>query len=112
MINKEFTNILLAFKPTAALYLETGCIPVRYILKKRRLMYLHHILTRNSNELIRRVYEAQKSAPVKDDWILQVKEDLKEFKIDIDIVLITSCCAAEIHLCLDISNILKCLKDK
>ena len=51
--------------PRAALYLETGCIPIRYIIKKRRLMYLHHILHRNPNELIYKVYMAQKRKSVK-----------------------------------------------
>ena len=51
----------------AALYLESGCVPLRYILKKRRILYLHHLITRDKNELIRKVYEAQESASVKDD---------------------------------------------
>ena len=60
-------GILRAHSKTsrAALYLESGCIPLRYILKKRRIMYLFHILSRDQNELIRKVYEAQKSDTVK-----------------------------------------------
>ena len=41
-------------------------------------------MTRDQNELIRKVYEAQKSAPVKDDWVLLVQSDLHELNIDID----------------------------
>ena len=56
--------------PRAALYLETGCIPIRYLIMKRRIMYLHHILGKSPDELIHKVYMAQKSNPVKDDWSL------------------------------------------
>ena len=35
--------------PIASLYLETGCVPIRFIIKSRRIMYLHHILTRKEN---------------------------------------------------------------
>ena len=36
-----------------ALFLETGTIPLRYIIKSRRLSYLKTILDRDFNELIR-----------------------------------------------------------
>ena len=62
--------------PIASLYLETGCIPIFYILKMRRIMFLHHILTREPSALITRVFWAQVRQPVKGDWCLVVKEDL------------------------------------
>ena len=40
--------------PKEALFLETGCIPIQFILKMRRAMYLHHILKRPPGELIRK----------------------------------------------------------
>ena len=43
--------------PTEALYLETGLLQIRYVAMQRRLMYLHNILKKPENELIRRVYE-------------------------------------------------------
>ena len=78
-------GILKAHSKTsrAGLYLESGCIPLRFILKKRSVMYLYHILNRKSTELIRKVYEAQKRAPVKDDWVEQVENDLKELEINL-----------------------------
>ena len=45
---------------------------------------MHHLITRDKNELIRKVYEAQESAPVKDDWVLQVKSDLHELNLHKD----------------------------
>ena len=64
-----------------ALYLELGCIPIRYIIKARRLLFLQYILKRNKNETISKVFWAQKENPVKNDWWLQVEQDLKEFQL-------------------------------
>ena len=33
--------------PKEMLCLETGAIPIRFVIQNRRLSYLHHILTRN-----------------------------------------------------------------
>ena len=63
--------------PTASLYLETGCVPIRYVIKLRRIMYLHHILTRDKTALITRAFWAQVRKPVKGDWCIVVKEDLE-----------------------------------
>ena len=70
--------------PKEALFLETGCIPVKFILKMRRLMYLHHILRRPNEELIKKFYEAQKSKISKGDWVQTVKENLQELNIKLD----------------------------
>ena len=63
-------NLLKGHSKTAkeAFYLETGLIPIRFIVMKRRVMYLHHILHRQESELIRKVYEVQKYVPTKNDW--------------------------------------------
>ena len=62
--------------PKPALYLETGSIPLRYIIKKKRIMFLHHILTRQDDALITRVFWAQVHKPAKGDWCQVVREDL------------------------------------
>ena len=64
--------------PKEMLYLETGAIPIRFVIQNRRLSYLHHILTRNKNELISKVNYAQKRRPVRDDWSETVKNDIVE----------------------------------
>ena len=64
--------------PIAAYYLETGAIPLRFILKGRRLMYLWNILQKNEDELVTKVYNAQKLFPVKDDFFFQIKEDMDD----------------------------------
>ena len=40
-------------------------------------MYLHHILSRDEKELIKRVYSAQKENTTKGDFAEQVKADLE-----------------------------------
>ena len=67
--------------PSAALYLELGCIPIRFILQAKRIMYLKYILGRDDNDLLKKVFKAQLNKPAKNDWILTVKEDLKYFEI-------------------------------
>ena len=61
--------------PKEALYLETGLLPIEFVAMQRRLMYLHNILKKSENELIRKVYETQKSLPTKNDWYQQILED-------------------------------------
>ena len=63
------------------IYLETGTIPIRYLLKARRINYLRTILNRDPSELTSRVYFAQKRRPVKDDWYIAVQSDLKELEL-------------------------------
>ena len=65
--------------PKDLLYLELGLTPIPYIIKSRKLMFLHHVLSQDENSLIYRFFMAQISHPSKGDWvsdILQVLEDL------------------------------------
>ena len=43
----------------------------------RRLIYCHYILTREDEELIKRIYRKQKEDPTKCDWILILKRDFE-----------------------------------
>ena len=47
-------------------------------------MYLHNILFKPPNELVRRVYDAQKMNSVKGDWTELVEKDLSEFDINMN----------------------------
>ena len=64
--------------PREMLYLETGAMPIRFVIKKRRLSYLHHLLSRDKSEIISQIYFAQKQQPVKNDWVTNEKNDLNE----------------------------------
>ena len=41
--------------PRPFLYLELGCLPIRYILITRRLMFLHYILNEDEHSLLQQV---------------------------------------------------------
>ena len=75
--------ILKAHKGTSntLLYLETGAVPIKWILSQRRINYLKHLLTRSENELVRKVYEAQKKNPVQGDFAKLVEKDLRSFEL-------------------------------
>ena len=62
--------------PIPALYLELGCLPVRFVIKAKRIMFLHYLLKRDKQEMISKVFWAQCKKPVKGDWCLVVLEDL------------------------------------
>ena len=64
-------------------YLETAAIPVRFLLVKRRLLYYWSVLAKSDNELVKKVYNAQKAFPVKNDWIHLIKEDLDICEIEL-----------------------------
>ena len=70
--------------PKEFLYQETGLIMVRHIIKRRRIMYLHHLLTREKSELISKIYYSQKMKPVKGDWAVTVEKDCHDLNIDIE----------------------------
>jgi hypothetical protein len=63
--------------PTEFLYLETGTLQLSKVVSMRRMMYLQNIVKRQDNELVKRIYEAQKESPVKGDWTEQVKSDFR-----------------------------------
>ena len=61
--------------PLEALYLETSSIPLRFIVGSRRLMYLHNILQKSPDEMVRKVFEAQKIDTSPGDFCELVSED-------------------------------------
>ena len=63
--------------PTESFYLETGALPLQFIITGRRLMFYWNILQKNETELVRKVYEIQRLNPAKNDICLQFEADLK-----------------------------------
>ena len=58
-------------------------MPIRFILKARRLNFLHYILSDKEDSLLSNVFRAQCDNPVKGDWVNTAKKDLE--KIDINL---------------------------
>ena len=65
--------------PIEALYLELFEQPIGEILKMRRIMYLHHLVTRMENEMLYQFFITKWTSPTKGDWSETVKENLKEY---------------------------------
>lgn len=76
--------------PLEFLYLETGCIPLMYIIMSRRLIYLKEILSRPEDELIQRMYRSQKSRPKQGDWCEMVKSDFDMLRVHMSDEVIAS----------------------
>ena len=67
--------------PVEALYLELGLIPIKYIFKGRRLMFLHYVLNLNEEEMLSQFLWTQWKSPVSSHWTETVKEDMDVLKI-------------------------------
>ena len=69
--------------PKEGMYIETGKLPVRFIVMIRRLMYLWHVFHRDENELVHRFLSAQQLLTGQNDWISSVREDMKEIELNL-----------------------------
>jgi hypothetical protein len=70
--------------PTAFYYLEYGTLMVRHKVMIKRLMFHHHILSREDNELVKKVYNKQKEHTTKGDWIETLREDFEFIGVIMD----------------------------
>jgi hypothetical protein len=68
--------------PLAALYLECGQVPLRFIWASRRIMFLHTILKRDDTELTKKIYSLQKADPLKGDFVDLVEADMKMIELN------------------------------
>ena len=71
--------------PKEMLYLETGSLPIRFIIMSRRLMFLHYLLNEENDSLVHKVLQEQMRSPAKNDWILVVQENMEELDIGLDL---------------------------
>ena len=78
-------KILSAHSKTAAeaFYFELGKYPLRFVWAKRRFMYLWQILHRDTDELVRKVYETQKLKPCKGDWFTIMQNERSTYELEI-----------------------------
>ena len=72
-----------------SLYLELGLVPISIILKSRRINYLHYMVNLYPEEMIYKCVEAQVKYPNKDDCTLQVKQDLDDFGIHLELLIVS-----------------------
>ena len=77
-------------KPKHLMFLELGWLPLRFIIKARRLNFLKYILNQNQTLLVKQVFNEQKLNPKRGDWVKDVEKDLKKLKICLTYDEITS----------------------
>ena len=69
--------------PRVGMHAECGKIPIRHLIKMRRIMYFWHIMHTDKNELLQRFLSAQELSSSPRDWIIQVRKDMLELKLDL-----------------------------
>ena len=72
------------------LYLESGAIPIRYVIASRRLNFLHTIIRRDDEELTKRILIAQLDNPCDGDFAKIVKKDCATIGIPFDMAYVGS----------------------
>ena len=65
------------------LYLETGTISIRFIIFKRRIVFLHYLLNESETSLVNKFLKTQIEKPSKNDWINFVMKDLELLEISL-----------------------------
>ena len=71
--------------PFESYYLETGALPLRFVVIGRRLMYLWSILHKKEDELVRQVFNVQRLMPTKGDWWPQAEKDILFLNLNLSI---------------------------
>ena len=68
--------------PIETMFLEGGKLPIEYIISKRRLMYLWHLLHCSENDLIRKVYNIQMLKFTKNDFYTIIQREKVKYSIN------------------------------
>ena len=70
--------------PLEFLFLETGAIPIRFLISSRRMHFLQTILKREDGELTKRIYKAQANNPTSGDFVELVNSDFQMIDVEYD----------------------------
>ena len=76
--------------PLEFLYLESGAIPIRFVISSRRINFLHTIIRRDDEELTKRVLTAQLNNPCDGDFTEMVKKDFTTIGLSFDLSFVAS----------------------
>ena len=76
-------SLLLGARSSQCLILlELGLTSVSYILKRKRVLYLHHLLTTDQSSLVAAVFREQVRTTKRGDWVQTVIRDLEDLGIN------------------------------
>ena len=67
--------------PRAIVYLDLGLCPARFVVKKYKLNFLHHILNQQEESLMFRFFKAQMENPSKGDWVSEIRDWICDYEI-------------------------------
>ena len=62
-------------------YLELGVYPIRFEVKKRKILFLHYLLNQEKSSMINQVLQATINDPIKNDFVQTCKKYMKEMNI-------------------------------
>ena len=71
--------------PKNMLYFLTGSTPTRFLIQRRRLVYLHHVINQDKESLLKSFFEYQLKTRKRKDWASTILKDLEEFKISLSL---------------------------
>ena len=71
--------------PIVALYLESGCISIEANIKIKRIKILHHLANLNTESMLYKFFLTQWNFPSQKDMTEQMRLDLFDFKIPINL---------------------------
>ena len=69
--------------PKEGMYIESGKMPIRFIVMMRRLMYYWHVLHKDEDELLHRFMSAQQILTGRTDWITQVRKNMTDIELNL-----------------------------
>ena len=69
--------------PKEILFLELGCVPLRLIIRSKRMNLLHYILNQPEDSILKEVFNEQNRSPSRNDWVKLIQNDMKVLKIDL-----------------------------
>ena len=69
--------------PKEILYLELGYVPFRELIRKRRILFLHHILIGKEESMTFKFLKSQVRYKKPKDWISQVLQHIEELGLNL-----------------------------
>ena len=69
--------------PKELVYLETATVPIRFLIMKKRILYLNYLLNEDVNSLVYKFLKAQLTKNLPGDWVNLVDKDIKELDISL-----------------------------
>ena len=79
-----FRNLFSLAKsaPKEGMFIESGKMPIRFVIIMRRIMFYWSVLHRDENELLHKFLTAQQLSTSKTDWMHQVRKNISDLQLN------------------------------